>query len=149
MTSKWLWVVALVVALVCACASDEDGGAGSGDDTLPKRGELATDPTIVSAVASCGCGGEICTPDSANTHVRVRVAASDPMGVSNLGNCAGTLAGITDQDSYGDGSAGSDCYLYFQTPTACAAGQVHTVALTVSNDMGGVTTASVKVTVAP
>ncbi len=147
MTSKWL----VVFALLGACASDDSGGSGSGDDTLPKRGELATDPTIVSAAANCGCGGEICdgTPGSANTHVRVRVAASDPMGVSNLGNCAGTLSGITDQDSYGDGSAGSDCYLYFQTPTACAAGQVHTVALTVSNDTGGVTTASVKVTVAP
>ncbi len=145
MTSKWI----LVVALLGACASDDNGGAGSGEDTLPKRGELATDPTIVSAVASCSCSGEICdgTPGAETSHVRVRVAASDPMGVGNLGNCAGTLSGITDQDSYGDGSAGSDCYLYFQT--TCMAGQVHTVALTVSNDTGGVTTASVKVTVAP
>lgn len=142
MTSRWLFVV----ALFGACASDDNGGAGSGEDTLPKRGELASDPTIVSAVASCSCGGEICdgTPGSEASNVRVRVAASDPMGVSNLGNCAGTLEGITDQDSYGDGS---DCNLYFQTP--CMAGQVHTVALTVSNDTGGVTTASVKVTVAP
>jgi hypothetical protein len=143
MTSRWL----LAFVFVGACASDDGGGAGDGDDTLPKRGELATDPTIVSAVANCSCGGEICSGGTENTHVRVRVAASDPEGVSNLGNCAGTLAGITDQDSYGDGSAGSDCYLYFKT--ACVANQSHTVALTVSNDTGGVTTASIKVTIAP
>jgi hypothetical protein len=144
MTFKWL----VVLALVGGCASDDSGGAGDGDDTLPKRGELTTDPTIVSAVASCSCGGEICSGgDTTNAYVRVRVAASDPAGVENLGTCAGTLAGITDDDSYGGGSAGNDCYLYFKT--TCAANGVHTVALTVANATGGVTTASVKVTVAP
>ncbi|HEY5926365.1 MAG TPA: hypothetical protein VIV11_31985 [Kofleriaceae bacterium] len=143
MTSKWLVVIALTLA---ACASD-DGGAGSGDDSLPKRGELSSDPTIVSAVANCSCGGEICSGGETNTHIRVRVAATDPAGLPNLGNCSGTVNGASDQDSYGGGSAGSDCYLYFQT--ACTPSQAFTIGLTVSNDMGGVTTASVKLTVSP
>src|SRR5687768_15879219 len=102
MTANWIVVLGLALA---ACASD-DGGAGEGDDALPKRGELATDPTIVSAIATCSCAGEYCSVgEPVNTHVRVRVAASDPMGAGNLGNCAGTMADTSDQDSYGDSSS--------------------------------------------
>jgi hypothetical protein len=145
MTFKWL----VVLAVLGGCASDDNGGAGGGDDTLPKRGEMTSDPTIVSAVATCSCGadGDCQVGSPANAYVQIRVASSDPMGVANLGSCSGTLAGISDQDSYGDGSAGSDCYLYFKT--TCTAGQAHTVGLTVANDTGGVTTASVKITIAP
>jgi hypothetical protein len=129
---------------LAACADDGGSmGPGDGDDTLPKRGELATDPTIVSATARCApCGGEICTgSDPANSHIRVRVDASDMGGSGNLGTCAGTLAALSDQDSYDGGS----CTLFFKTP--CTAGSPVTVGLTVSNDKGGVTTASVKLTV--
>lgn len=132
--------------VLAACADDGGTGAGSGNDTLPKRGELASDPTIVSATARCSCGGEICSGgDPGTSHVRVRVDGSDPNGASNLGTCAATLGDVMDQGSY-DGS--SACTLYFKTPAACAAGAVHTVGITVSNDTGGVTTASVKLTVA-
>ena len=133
-----------------ACASDDGGGGGggTGEDTLPKRGELASDPTIVSAAARCSsCGFTDCLgSDPMNSHVRVRIDASDPMGASNLGSCAGTLGSITDQDTYGDGNSGG-CAVYFQTP--CTPGGSITVGLTVANDTGGVTTASVKLTVAP
>jgi hypothetical protein len=145
MMKTTLLVLGLGMVLV-ACADDGGTGAGSGNDTLPKRGELATDPTIVSATARCSCGGEICSGgDPGTSHVRVRVDGSDPDGVSNLGSCAGTLGGVMDQGSYEGGSA---CTLYFKTPAPCAAGGVHTVGITVSNDTGGVTTASVKLTVA-
>jgi hypothetical protein len=148
MLVKMALVAATAIATLGGCTGDDDGGGGGGGDTLPKRGERATDPTIVSAAASCAaCGGTICTgSDPANSHVRVRVDASDPMGAANLGTCAGTLAGIMDQGAHGDGG-GSSCYLHFKL--ACMPGQVHTVALTVSNATGGVTTASVKLTVAP
>jgi hypothetical protein len=139
-------LMALGLGLVlAACADDGGTGAGSGNDTLPKRGELATDPTIVSATARCSCGGEICSGgDPGTSHVRVRVDGSDPNGVMNLGTCAGTLGDVMDQGSY----TSSVCTLYFKTPAACVVGSVHTVGLTVSNDTGGVTTASVKLTVA-
>lgn len=129
--------------VLAACADDGGGGAGDGNDTLPKKGEVATDPTIVSATARCApCGGEICSgSDPANSHVRVRVDASDMGGASNLGTCAGTMAALSDQDTYDGGS----CNLFFKTP--CTAGSPVTVGLTVSNDKGGVTTASVKLTI--
>jgi hypothetical protein len=144
MIKTTLLALGLGMVLV-ACADDGGGGAGSGNDTLPKRGELASDPTIVSATARCSCGGEICSGgDPGTSHVRVRVDGSDPEGVMNLGTCAGTLGEVTDQGSY----TSNVCTLYFKTPSPCAAGGVHTVGITVSNDTGGVTTASVKLTVA-
>ena len=129
---------------LAACSSD--AGSSDGADTLPKRGEVATDPTIVSATARCAaCSGEICSGDvPPNSYVFVRVDSSDPMGVTNLGNCAGMLANNTDQDTYGDGQ-NSSCRLFFKLP--CAVGQNHVVDLTVSNSTGGVTSASVKLTV--
>ncbi len=135
----------LSFVMVAACASD-DGGGGDGEDTLPKRGEMASDPTIVSATARCAsCGGEICTgSDPANSHVRVRVDASDPMGAGNLGTCAGTLGTISDQGTYSDGGGAGSCTMWFKT--ACTPGGSVTVDLTVSNDKGGITTASVKLT---
>lgn len=122
-----------------ACSSD---GAGSGEDTLPKRGEMATDPTIVSAVARCSCGGLVCDVGSPQTsHISVRVNASDPMG-SNLMSCAGMIGAASDQ-----GGFAGDCRLEIMAPAPCALGQTHTVDLTVANATGGVTTASVNLTV--
>ena len=130
--------------VLAACADDGGGnGAGSGNDSLPKRGEMAADPTIVSATARCSCGGEVCSSgDPANAYVSVRVDASDMAGAANLGTCAGTMGAVSDQGSY----EGSTCSLYLHTP--CTAGSAVTVGLTVSNEKGGVTTASVKLNVA-
>lgn len=141
MANKALLVIGLGLAFA-GCTSDGDGDGGG--DVLPKRGELANDPTIVSAAARCSCGGEICSGGTpTNSHVRVRVDASDPMGATNLGSCAGTVSSASDQDSYD----GAGCYLYFMSTPACAIGQTLVVGLTVSNDTGGVTTASVQLTV--
>lgn len=140
MTSKWLVVIGLALS---ACASDDGGGgAGAGNDTLPKRGEVSTDPTIVSATAYCSTGGD--GGSASDSYIEVKVAGSDPMGQPNLGTCAATIDSVTDQDSFGSSSS---CYLYIKS--ACQVGQVHTVGLTISNDTGGVTTASVKLTIAP
>ena len=98
---------------------------------LPKRGERSTDPTIVSASASCE-GGSHATLD-----VAVRVAASDPGGVANLGTCAATIAGATTEEAFGEGS----CVAYVGRP--CTPGQVFVIELLVSNDTGGFTDASV------
>ncbi len=134
----------LLGVTLAACSSDAGGNDGA--DTLPKRGEVATDPTIVSATARCAsCGGEICDGNSPpNSYVGVKVASSDPKGATNLGTCAGTLGNNSDQDTYGDGR-NSGCELFFKLP--CAPLQVHVVDLTVSNKTGGVTSASVKLTV--
>ena len=116
---------------------------GSGDDSLPKRGEMTNDPTIVAATASC-VRDEISLPDQppGTPNLLVRVAASDPAGQENLGACIGETASSTDQGSFGSGSAGS-CYLDFEV--ACTVGKTYVVDLTVSNATGGVTTASVSV----
>jgi hypothetical protein len=132
-------LVGLVLGLALV-GCGEDGGAGSGNDTLPKRGEMAADPTIVAATASCN--GEIVLPGQppGTPNLSVRVTASDPAGQDNLGNCIGETGASSDQGSFGSGSAGS-CFLDFTV--ACKVGTSYVVDLTVSNAMGGVTTASV------
>jgi hypothetical protein len=130
---------------LAACATDGDG-AGSGEDILPKRGELATDPTIVSATARCW-SGEISVPGGPEQplYIGITVAGSDPMGAENMGTCAGSLGGGTaDQDTF---SSSGNCYLDLRT--ACTPGSNITVGLTVSNKTGGVTTASIRLTIAP
>jgi hypothetical protein len=89
---KLLVLVGLGLGMA-ACASDDGGGAGSGNDTLPKRGEKATDPTIVGATAYCSkCGSQVCPIDPANPeHLVVWVSGSDMGGAENLGTCVGTL----------------------------------------------------------
>nr|MBA3453379.1 hypothetical protein [Deltaproteobacteria bacterium] len=104
--------------------------------------ELTSDPTIVAATASCN--GEIVLPDQppGTPHLSVRVAATDAQGQENLGNCIGETSASSDQGSFGSGSSGS-CYLDFSV--ACTVGKTYVVDLTVSNETGGVTTASVTV----
>jgi hypothetical protein len=134
-------LLGLVVGLsLVGCGGDD--GVGSGGDSLPKRGEMASDPTIVAATASCSEGIFIPDQPPRTPTLSVRVAASDPAGQENLGNCIGETASSTDQDDFGSGSAGS-CSLSFSV--ACTVGQSYVVDLTVSNATGGVTTASVKV----
>jgi hypothetical protein len=130
MTSKWLVVLGLSLA---ACAGD---GGGDGNDALPKRGERTGDPTIVSATASCGLGGSGSTPT-----FFVKIDATDPMGKMNLGTCSATYAGTTDQGSFGE----FGCNL--QVAHVCQAGDTAVVDMVVSNDTGGVTTASVRLPV--
>ncbi len=129
----------LLVALLMACGSD------GGEDALPKRGQRDTDPTIVSATARCSCGGEICSGgDPVTSHIRVRIDATDPMGAGHLGTCAATIGGITDQGSFGEDDS---CYAYVET--SCVLGETETVDVTISNESGGVTSASVSIVVAP
>lgn len=145
-TKTTILMVCLGWALA-GCADDGGGGAGSGNDTLPKRGQVASDPTIVSATAQCSCGGNTCPGgDPRTSHVRVIVFGSDMAGASNLGSCAGTLLDVMAQGGYNGAAA---CALYFKTPSPCAVGSSHAVGITLSNDTGGVTTASVKLTVSP
>lgn len=135
---------------VVGCTDDGGGGGGdgTGEDTLPKRGERAQDPTIVSATARCSCGADTCPGGTPPNHVRVRVDASDPMGPTNLGTCAVTLAGRSDQGTFSDGNGNGTCSTHVLPAMPCAVGQVHTVGITISNDTAGVTQASVKLTVA-
>ena len=125
---------AILASMLCvlgaaACTGD---GAGDGDDVLPKRGELSTDPTIVSAVAHC-------TTDLNNgSIVSLRIDGSDPGGGTNLSTCAGSMGDLADQDSYNGGV----CYVGFAT--TCTKGEAKIVDITVANKTGGVTTASIK-----
>ena len=122
MTSTW---VAMCLVALTACASEREDG----NDVLPKRGERATDPTILSARATC--------EGTIGTHVTVE--ATDPGGVANLGTCSISLGGATLEDTFDTGG----CYLYFEHD--CSAGAATVIDLTVSNDTGGFTTASVSV----
>jgi hypothetical protein len=143
MTIKWLAFVGLALT---ACGSDDNGPAGDGKDTLPKRGELSGDPTIVSATAQCSWGNDdVPAPGDLPKYIELKVAGSDPAGQPNLGTCSVTMNSVSDQDSFG---TSSNCYMYLNKGSTCNAGEVATFGITVSNDTGGVTTASVKLTVA-
>ena len=132
---------ALGLVLGLALVGCSDGGEGSGEDSLPKRGEKTTDPTIVAATATCTSeDGAPGTP--LVSRLAVRVAATDAGGQENLGNCIGETSASTDQGTFGSGSAGT-CYLEFAT--ACTKLSPYVVDVTVSNSTGGVTTASVTV----
>jgi len=111
-----------------ACAADDGDGVGSGDDVLPKRGEMATDPTIVSATASME-----------SSYAWLRVSASDPKGTSNLATCAFVIDGVMHQGYFSDGY--ERCSNELETPWPV--GTAHTVKIIVSNATGGFTTASV------
>ncbi len=153
MKSQWLIAIAMGCGFA-ACTSDS-GGAGNGGDTLPKRGQLASDPTIVSATARCspvqgGGGGGGGTggggTSTTSTGFDLEIAGSDPQGAANLGTCAATLGTVSDQQTF---ATSGTCYLYLDTNTACTAGTTVTVGLTVGNKTAGVTTASVKLTISP
>ena len=135
-------MAALLLAMI-ATACTSDGPAGSGDDVLPKRGELTSDPTIVSARASC-YGGVVApggTPPP--PELRIRIDGSDPTG--KLGTCAITIGSITEQDDFDDGT----CVVFFSSSDiSCEAGTKQVVGITASNQTGGFTTASVTLTVA-
>ena|SRR5688572_7819685 len=126
--------------LVAGCASD---GAGEGGDTLPKKGDAASDPTIVSATARCMDDGVVIEgqPPPPKT-LTIRVAASDPMGEDNLGSVTVAVSGEMDIDQFYEGGATS----YHPLDAACTAGTSYVLDITVANKTGGVTTASVDVT---
>jgi hypothetical protein len=126
--SRTLGRVLVIVAVIVGCGGDDTGG---GNDTLPKRGAAASDPTIVSATAECNGGTD------------VRISASDPMGEANLGTCSVTIGGGTEQNTF---SAGV-CTVSIGE-SGCVPGPT-VVAITVSNKTAGVTTASVTVTITP
>ena len=124
--TKGLWML----LLLGACTGEGDGGG----DTLPKRGERMTDPTIVSATASCESGS------GATKDVGVQVNATDPGGAMNLKSCSATIAGVTEESGIGE----FGCSLLVHRP--CTVGETFVVDLLVANDTGGFTDASVKLT---
>jgi hypothetical protein len=137
-------LAALLLAMMATACTGDESPAGAGDDILPMRGERTGDPTIVSAVASCA--GRIVLPDSPPTtppNLEIEIDGSDPMGESKLGHCAVTIGSVTNQDSFYDGS----CDVAFLS-IPCEHGKSHVVGITISNETGGVTTASVTLTVA-
>jgi hypothetical protein len=115
---------------LAACSTDDGDSAGSGEDVLPMRGEMATDPTIVSATANRPSG---------SSYAWLRVAASDPKGTSNLATCAFIIDGVTHQGYFSDGYEQCTADLDEPWPT----GTVNTVKVIVSNATGGFTSASI------
>jgi hypothetical protein len=103
-----------------------------GVDTLPKRGEMSTDPTIVSATAACS--GELMFEG-----LTIRVDATDAMGISNLATCAITVESVTKQGTF----IGSGSCIPTLGPT-CIVGTEYLAAITIASKTGGVTTAQVK-----
>jgi hypothetical protein len=126
-TMKLTWLLILGLA---ACADERAGG----DDVLPKRGERTTDPTIVSASASC-------EPINHTTDgFAVTVNASDPGGLPNLGTCAATVEGATREANFTDGG----CYAVVERP--CTRGVPFVLDVLVANKTGGFTQASTTIT---
>ena len=120
-----------VLCLVAACTG---GSSGSGDDLLPLRGDLPSDPTITAVVASCG--GSV-------SSVTVRIGATDPGGPPNLASCRASINGAQASASWLPGLCAP------VITSACHAGGAAVVDVTVTNRTGGSTTASVTVPVGP
>jgi hypothetical protein len=123
--TQWLFLSLSVVG----CTDDSKGSAL---DTLPKRGERATDPTIVSAVATC-------TGELMFKGLVVLIDASDPAS-ANLGTCAATSDVTTAQGTF---TTSGRCEV--DLVRECVVGTDYVVDLTISNKTGGVTTATIKV----
>jgi hypothetical protein len=124
-----IWAVLGVALAACGSGTGKDADEV---DPLPKRGERSTDPTIVTATA--GCDGEFMFKG-----LVVYIAASDPMGVANLGTCVASFEDNTHQSGFD----GSRCVI--DLAPECVPGTEYVVDITASNLTGGVTTASVKV----
>jgi hypothetical protein len=120
--------VALAIGLIGCSGSD---GADDGNDTLPKRGERTTDPTIVSATAACS--GELMYKG-----LLIRVDGTDAMGLENLSTCAATAESATSQGIF---TSRGTCFMEL-TPT-CAVGAAYQASLTIASKTGGVTTAAI------
>ena len=120
------WLCGLVVLAACMSGREDEG-----NDVLPKRGERMTDPTILSAIVQCEAS------TGTLLEVGIRVSASDPGGVSNLGTCTGTIAGIEGGATFGEGG----CAAHVKRP--CTVGQAFVVTVLVANKTGGFTEASV------
>ena len=121
----------LVLTVIVGCGGDDTSLGGA--DTLPKRGERASDPTIISATAECNGARD----------TEVMIGASDPMGEANLGTCSVTIGARTEQSSFYQGL----CEVTIDD-TNCMPGPI-VIAITVGNKTGGVTTASVGTNVTP
>jgi len=113
------------------CGGDDTPLGGA--DMLPKRGERASDPTIVSATAECNGARD----------TDVLVGASDPMGEANLGTCSVTIGTRTEQGAFYEGF----CDVTIDD-TNCMPGPV-VISMTVGNKTGGFTMASVGVNATP
>jgi hypothetical protein len=123
----------LGLIFVAACGSS---GSESSLDTLPKRGERSTDPTIVSATA--GCSGDLMFKG-----LVIQIDASDPTPM-NLGSCAGMSGAGMKQGIF---LSSGRCILEFEQE--CVVGTDYVVDLTISNKTAGITVASVKLHAGP
>lgn len=119
-----------VAVMLGACADSGDSGFG---DSLPKRGDRSSDPTIVSAIADCDVY-------SSYSSLSIEILASDPSG--ELGPCSGTVGGIFQQETFGDDNS---CWLHFRMP--CSTMQEATFELMVANDHAGLTEATITIPV--
>ena len=129
-----MWLVALGVSMLAGCSSS--GGTDSSLDVLPKRGERASDPTIVSATA--GCSGDLMFKG-----LVIQVDASDP-APSNLGSCAAMFGATMGQGQF---SGSGRCIV--ELGPDCTVGTDYVVDLTIGNKTGGVTVATVKLHAGP
>jgi hypothetical protein len=129
-------LVAFGVCTLAACSSS--GGGTNGDlDVLPKRGERASDPTIVSATA--GCSGDLMFKG-----LVIQIDASDP-APSNLGSCAAMFGMTMGQGQFSGG--GGRCIV--ELGPDCTVGTDYVVDLTIGNKTAGVTVATVKLHAGP
>jgi hypothetical protein len=129
-------MLVLGLSVAAACGGNGDGGGDSSLDTLPKRGERATDPTIVSAAARCS--GELMFKG-----LVVQIDASDP-APSNLGSCA-----VMNGDKMGQGIFSQNVRCAVSFAQDCVVDADYVVDLTVSNKSAGITVASVKLHASP
>ncbi len=114
------------------CGAVACGGGADDVDTLPKRGDLVTDPTILDVKIY------------ADTDERVvAISASDPGGSSNLAGCEVTANGVERVGTFS--SAG--CLVARDLSDGWQLGQSYVIEVLVSNGTGGFTMATVRAAV--
>jgi hypothetical protein len=128
-------VAMLFVVSACDERCDESGAAACSAgwvDSLPKRGDLVSDPTILDVKAY------------ADTDERViGISASDPGGSGNLAGCQITANGVERVGTFSHAL----CYVRGPGPDAWQIGRSYVIDVLVSNGTGGFTMATVRVAV--
>ena len=126
----------LVTLLATACAD-----VGDGQDILPKAGELAVDPTIISTTVRC--------VTTVGEHVReiwteVAIMASDSKGYANLDWCSATR-GVDTHVAWFPSATYSYLGCTLSYPI-CQVGDQYIMKIKVRNKPGGTNIASVMMT---
>lgn len=116
-----------------ACSAGACGGETADQvDSLPKRGDQASDPTILDVKAYAD-------PDERV----IGISASDPGGSGNLAGCEVTANGVERVGTFSNAL----CYVMGPGPDAWQIGKSYVIEVLVSNGTGGFTMATVKVAV--